>query len=222
MKHDNTQVTQLTFNPFSTNMFVVADAGEAMLVDASAYNRSDVDEVLRLVDELRVEVKRLVLTHAHIDHIFGCRALSQAFGLQWEIGARDLPLLRMGPVQAQLFGVQLDPPDDGVRYLGDGEELTVGSRSFKVRDVPGHSPGSIALVAADAGFVISGDVLFRGSIGRTDLWQADQAQLMRSIESVLLELPDETVVYSGHGPNTTIGFERRTNPFLQGDTPVGR
>ncbi len=212
--HGDVSIATFTFNPFSTNSFVVSANGEAVVVDASAYSQSESDQIVEYIRAAELRVVRLVLTHAHIDHIFDCVRLSAAFEMDWDLNSKEAALLEMGPTQASIFGVELDQPTRPVQYISDGDEVTFGGQTLRVADVPGHSPGSIALIDEANGYVLSGDVLFRSSIGRTDLWQGDYATLMRSIHQVLLPMPDETVVYCGHGPRTTIGEERTSNPFL--------
>lgn len=193
---------------------MVSSESEAIIVDASGYDQSDADTILEYLAENDLTVKRLILTHAHIDHIFGCGRLAGAIGMGWELGSRDVPLLENGYQQAKMFGVTLDDTGEMAGFLSAGDIVKFGNCELTVSEVPGHSPGSIALIDQSNGFALSGDVLFRESIGRTDLWMGDYATLMKSIHSQLLVLDDSVTVYSGHGPSTTIGHERRANPFL--------
>lgn len=127
-----------------------------------------------------------------------------------------MPLIAHATVQAELFGVRITPPPEPTHFLKEGDVIKLGEGSFSVLHAPGHSPGSVCFYNEAEGFVIGGDVLFQGSIGRTDLWEGSFPTLIDSIKTKLLSLPDETVVYSGHGPTTTVGQERQTNPFLTG------
>ena len=153
-------------------------------------------------------------THCHCDHCGGNAGIIEKTGAELICHEDELGWLRALPQQGQMFGVPFDPSPDPDRFIKEGDCVTVGGASFAVREAPGHSPGHIVLVGD--GLVISGDCLFQGSIGRTDLPGGSYPQLIASIRSKLLSLPDNTVVYSGHGPETTIGAERRTNPFLAG------
>ncbi len=203
------------FNPFQTNGYVCHAGGEAVLVDAPSHTPAEHEQVLAYLDAHGLTVRHLLLTHAHIDHIFGCRVLADRLGLGWQMHRADLPFVRRSQEQALLFGIGLEEPPEPAGFLEDGDTISFGGSTWQVRHVPGHSPGSIAFYDADRRAVFSGDVLFQGSIGRTDLPQGSLPQLMRSIYQQLLPLGDDVVVYPGHGPVTTIGRERRTNPFLQ-------
>lgn len=154
------------------------------------------------------------ITHAHVDHVLGVPALAAATGAPVYLHPADRSLYDAVPDQASWFGLTADPPAPPDRALNAGDRLAVGSLAFEVRHAPGHSPGHVVFVGEGAAFV--GDVLFQGSIGRTDLPGGDYDTLMESIARELLALPDSTIVYAGHGPPTTIGAERRTNPFLRG------
>ncbi len=209
-------VKSFTFNPFMTNCYVCHDAGEAVLVDPSAATPGEQEAVVAYVEEQGLTMKHLLLTHAHIDHIFGCAFFARRFGLSFRMHREDLPLLARAGDQAALFGVEIEPPPPVTDFLDEGDTITFGERTWRVLHTPGHSPGSVCFHDAAAGAVLSGDVLFQGSIGRTDLWRGSLPELMASIFQKLVPLGDETVVYPGHGPATTIGRERRTNPFLTG------
>lgn len=198
----------LTFHltPFVMNCFVIKDGGEAVVIDPGEVT----PQLLRSVAD--VKVKMVVNTHCHCDHSGGNAALMKATGAPLAIHREELPLLQTLEQQGLMFGVPFPPSPDPDQYLEEGDVITVGSVSLKVLHTPGHSPGHIVL--ASDGFVLAGDVLFAGSIGRTDLPGGSYAQLLNSIGTKLLTLPDDTIVYCGHGPETTIGRERATNPFL--------
>ena len=159
------------------------------------------------------------LTHAHIDHIIGVGPVHAATGAPIYLHPLDGPIYDALPQYGGWVGMQLEKPPAPDKELRPGQVLKVGGFEFTVRFTPGHSPGSVSFVGE--GMVFGGDVLFNGSVGRTDLPGGDAAALMASIQSQLLSLPDSTVVHSGHGPDTTIGVERLTNPFLTGAYRIG-
>jgi len=198
----------LTFpvTPFIENCFVLRDGGEALVVDPG-------DAPTRLLDALDgYSVPLVVNTHCHCDHCGGNGAVLERTGAKLAIHKAELPMLRSVEAQGQMFGCYFPPSPDPDRFLCEGDTVEVGESTLKVLHTPGHSPGHIVLVGD--GFVLAGDVLFSGSIGRTDLPGGDFDQLMNSIRTKLMALPDETLVYCGHGPSTTIGVERRMNPFV--------
>jgi len=201
-------VELLTFHltPFVMNCFVIKDGGEAVVIDPGEAT----PQLLRSVADAKV--KLVVNTHCHCDHSGGNAAVMKATGAPLAIHREELPLLQTLEQQGLMFGVPFPPSPDPDQYLEEGDVITVGSVQLKVLHTPGHSPGHIVL--ASDGFVIAGDVLFAGSIGRTDLPGGSYAQLLNSIRTKLMTLPDDTIVYCGHGPETTIGRERATNPFL--------
>jgi glyoxylase-like metal-dependent hydrolase (beta-lactamase superfamily II) len=196
--------------PFGQNGFVVScvGSGAAILVDPGA----TVGEMLAAVAAARLTVEAIVLTHAHIDHVEGVPAAREATSAPIWLHRADEELYQAAPLQAQWFGVQVGtlPPVD--RYLEDGDRIEFGECALEVRFTPGHAPGHVTLVGD--GVALVGDCVFNGSIGRTDLPGGDLSTLMRSIRERILTLPDETVLYSGHGPETTVGHERVSNPFL--------
>lgn len=187
------------------------EAGEAVLVDPG-------EEAELFLARLRTEDLRLTavwLTHAHLDHVLGVEVVKERTGVPVLLHPFDRPLYDHAPAQARaLLGADLAPLPAPDRDLVPGDPVTVGGLAFEVRHVPGHSPGSVAFVGH--GVALVGDALFAGSVGRTDLPGGDSATLLDSIRRELLSLPDETVVYAGHGPETTIGREKATNPFLTG------
>lgn len=206
------KVVTLTTGQFAENCHLVIDeaAREAAVIDPG-------EETTLILARLGTEGARAAeiwLTHAHVDHLAGVAAIHRTTGAPIRLHPADRPLYDRAAEQAALLGLRIEPPPEPQLHFEPGATVAVGSLAFAVRHTPGHSPGSVSLVGHGAAFV--GDVLFAGSVGRVDLPGGDGATLVRSIETQLLILPDETVVYSGHGPATTVGHERRTNPFLTG------
>jgi len=202
------EIHSFQVTPFFENCFVVCDGGEALAIDPGDVT----PRMLRLLADSTV--RAIVNTHCHCDHCGGNAELKAKTGADLVIHAEDLPLLRSMDVQAQMFGIRVMPSPEPDRFMKEGDVLKVGGSRFNVLHAPGHSPGHVILVGDRVAFV--GDVLFAGSIGRTDLPGGNYQQLLNSIHTKLMGLPDDTVVYSGHGPETTIGTERRSNPFLVG------
>ena len=210
-------VQSFTLNPFPTNGYVIHDGGEAALVDAPSATPEEHQAVIQYVEEQGLDVRHLLLTHAHIDHILGCAALAEHFGGAWRLHPSEHAFAERAQEQAMAFGVQIDAPPPLGDELQAGDTIAVGDVVLEVLHTPGHSPGSVSFLARDEGLILSGDVLFKGSIGRVQgLPQTSRPQLMQSIQEQLLVLDDETKVYPGHGDPTTLGRERKTNPFLNG------
>jgi hydroxyacylglutathione hydrolase len=208
-------IKQFVFSPFQENTYVIsADNKDALILDPGCFNASEEQKLLDYIKSEQLNVKFLVNTHLHLDHIFGNVFVEKSWEVKTSANAMDAFWLETYEDHCRLFGVK--PPSSAPsigHVLKEGDSIQLGNEIFKILEVPGHSPGSIALYHSD-GFLFAGDVLFKGSIGRTDLEQGNYAQLINGITNKLLILPDETVVYSGHGDPTTIGFERKNNPFL--------
>lgn len=202
------ELLSFELTPFMTNCYVIKDGGEALVVDPG----EAAPRLLRSLEGSKVVM--VVNTHCHCDHSGGNAGVVKATGAPLAIHEEELPLLQSIEQQGLLFGVPFPASPAPDRFLKEGEVIRVGAVELKVLHAPGHAPGHIVL--AGDGFVLAGDVLFAGSVGRTDLPGGSYPQLIASIRTKLLTLPDDTVVYSGHGPETTIGRERATNPFLVG------
>jgi hydroxyacylglutathione hydrolase len=204
----------LTVGPFQENCYVIGDeeTGTGALVDPG-------DEATRIalaVEQSGLEISQIIITHAHIDHVGAVAALVDEYACPVLMHAEAEPMLRQLPTQAMMMGLRFGKVPTVDRHIEDEEVLEVGGLRLKSLYTPGHAPGHLAFYLADEGLVLSGDALFAGSIGRTDLFGGDMDLLMRSINERLLTLPDETRVLPGHGPETTIGEERANNPFLGG------
>jgi len=211
------EVVTLPNGQFAQNCYLVADrtTREAVIIDPG-------EEPAMFLAELNTRawtLRAIWLTHAHIDHIMGVGAVKRATGVPIHLHPLDRRIYDALPQFGAWFGIKVEPPPPPDVELTPGSALQVGRVEFAVRFTPGHSPGSVSFVGPDV--VFGGDVLFNGSVGRTDLPGGDPGTLMSSIQTQFLSLPDSTTVYSGHGPTTTIGVERLTNPFLTGAQPIG-
>lgn len=208
-------IKQFTVSPFQENTYVCHDDGAGVLIDPGTSNASEREEVLDYLDENDLYIEHLLLTHAHIDHILGCKFFADRYGRSFKMHAADAPLLENAHEQGRLFNVPIEQPPPPEAFLEEGDTVSFGRAAWEILHCPGHSPGSICFYDRANGFVISGDTVFQGSIGRTDLWEGSTELLLTSIGEKLLVLEDETVLYPGHGPQTTVGYERANNPFLQ-------
>jgi len=207
-------IHSFSFNPFLTNCYIFSEGKEGILVDPSCQRASEIKSVLAYLETERIQIVRILLTHAHLDHIFGCAALCQALGVGYALHRSDAALIARAVDQAASFGIPMETPPEPADFLEEGDTVSLGASTWHILHTPGHSPGSICFFDAANRFVVSGDVLFHDSIGRTDLWKGSLPQLMASIFQKLVPLGDDVVVYPGHGPATTIGRERTQNPFL--------
>ena len=202
----------LVLAPLSTNAYLVGDdsRGECIVVDPASEGQRILDEMARL----RLRAKLIVATHGHADHVGAVAFLKEATGVPFAMHSRDVSLATESGVtfgREMIPGYRDSPAPD--MELKEGDDVEVGEFTFRVLETPGHTPGGVSLYGH--GVLLSGDTLFQGGIGRYDLPGGDGAQLLQSIRSKLLDLPDDTQVLPGHGPPTTIGWERRYNPFLQ-------
>lgn len=206
------EVVPLPNGQLSQNCYLVADVRtrEAVIIDPG----EEPAMFLAELDTRAWSLRAIWLTHAHLDHILGVGDVKRATGVPIHLHPRDRAIYDALPQFGSWVGREVEPPPPPDADLAAGDRLRVGGFEFEVRFTPGHSPGSVSFVGP--GMVFGGDVLFNGSVGRTDLPGGDFATLMASIHSQFLSLPDSTVVYSGHGPATTIGVERLTNPFITG------
>lgn len=211
------KVAIFQFSLFGINTYVVYDPTTlcCAVIDPGMINESEEKAIYDFIERHNLKVTHIINTHLHIDHIAGNSCLQKKYGSPVLAHPLDEPLGSHVQQQAMMFGMRESIPNVEIsEYLKDGDEIRIGDGVLKVIAVPGHSQGSVALYDAKDKFVIVGDALFKGSIGRTDLPGGDYQQLIDSIQNNLMSLPDDTTVFSGHGPATTIGTERRSNPYL--------
>lgn len=212
------EIKTFEFNPLGVNSYVLSDeTGECVVIDAACYYPDEKAQLINYILDNELVVKHLLNTHLHFDHIFGVNALSSYFGIPVASHDGDEILLDNVKAQMKMFGIP-DNDDDYVPQIGislkEGDKIVFGNQTLKVFHIPGHSPGSIVFYNESKGSVFCGDVLFRGSIGRTDLIGGNFEELVNGIQTKLFVMPDKTKVYPGHGPSTTIGFEKKNNPFV--------
>jgi len=210
------QIKKFTFNPFMENTFVVWDekSHEAAIVDPGMSDEVEERELNSFIEENKLDIKYLINTHCHVDHVLGCGFVKEKYNPIYYIPEKDLPLYNNAGKQAEMFGIEMNKLPEIDKYLTEGEKLLLGNESFSNLYTPGHSPGEFCLYFDESKFCITGDVLFRESIGRTDLYGGDYNTLIESIKSQLFSLPDDIIIYPGHGDESTIGYEKLNNPFL--------
>lgn len=212
------EIKTFEFNPLGVNCYVLSDeTDECVIIDASSYYPDENALLINYILDKDLVVKHLLNTHLHFDHLFGVNTISSHFDLPMESHNGDEALLENVKGQMKLFGI----PDNNNDYkpkigksLNEGDIITFGYQTLKILHIPGHSPGSIVFYNEAKGCVFSGDVLFRGSIGRTDLIGGNFEELVDGIHNKLFTMPDSTKIYPGHGPTTTIGYEKKNNPFV--------
>ena len=209
-------IKKFTFNPFQENTYLVFDeTNEAVIIDAGCIYDAEKKQLKSFIESHNLTLKRVINTHLHVDHQFGNKFLFETYGIAPEACKEDEFLLDNVIAQARSFGLQVEEEAQTIGgYIFDNQEIKFGNSTLLAIYVPGHSPGSMAFYSAIDEILIAGDVLFQGSIGRSDLPRGDYATLILSITKKLLPLPDSTKVYCGHGPTTTIGNEKINNPFL--------
>lgn len=208
------QIESFTFNPFSENTYVVfSHTKEAIIVDPGCSNREEENQLAGFVKQHNLRVKQLINTHCHIDHVLGNDFVKSTYQVPLLIHTLEEPLLKAVKTYASNYGFPKYREVLPDAFLKEGDVVKIGQDELLVLFVPGHSPGHIALYDTSGKALISGDVLFENSIGRTDLPGGNYHTLIESIHKKLFTLPDDVVVYCGHGPTTTLGFEKRTNPF---------
>jgi len=210
------KVKVFQFNPIGENTYIAYDeTNECVIIDAGCYFQDEKEQLLNFILDNNLIVKHLLNTHLHFDHVLGNEFVKEQFGLDTEANEKDQFLLDGLQAQMRMFGFEpvSETPKIG-KYLNEGNKVEFGNQKFDIFEVPGHSPGSIVFYNPYAGCVFVGDVLFQSSIGRTDLAGGSFDQLIDNIQRKLLTLPPETIVYSGHGPSTTIEREIKNNPYL--------
>lgn len=215
------KIKQFTFGPVQENTYVLYDEAsrEAAIVDPGCMRHSEEDQLRDFIEEQGLEPKLLLCTHQHFDHVWGAAYVLRTWpGLAAYANRIDFEKLPLPSDQLKGYGIPLpleDVPESRYTLVEQDDTIQLGGETLRVFFVPGHAPGHIAFYAADSGILLSGDTLLLGTIGRTDFWYGDYDQLLAAIKAQYMPLPDETIVFSGHGPETTIGHERRHNSFLR-------
>jgi len=209
-------IKSFVFNPVQENTYVLSDEKDACcLIDPGCYFGNERTALGGYIEQKGLSPKILLNTHCHLDHIFGNKFVYDTWDLPLHLHEKEKPVLENAPGAGLQWGLPFENYRGELIFLAEGDRITLGENELEVLFLPGHSPGSVGFYCAAQGFLIGGDVLFREGIGRTDLPDGDHDTLLRSIRSVLWTLPDEVVIYPGHGDETTIGWEKKHNPFLR-------
>jgi hydroxyacylglutathione hydrolase len=208
-------VKAFTFSPVQENTYLLFnETGEAIVIDPGCYFDKERDVLQTFITQNKLEPKLLLNTHCHLDHVFGNKWIHETWGLLLHIHQKEKQVLDFAPASGLMWDLPFDNYNAELVYLEEEGKLQLGADELELIFAPGHSPGHLCFYCRKQGFLIGGDVLFKESIGRTDLPGGNHTTLISSIKTKLFVLPDETVVYSGHGPATTIGHEKKHNPFL--------
>lgn len=211
------EIKYFTFNPFAENTYVLHDTEtrEAVIIDPGCYEKEEQNQLNDYISAQQLKVVKLLNTHGHIDHVLGNAWVKEKYGVKLYVHREDEATLRSVETYAAVYGFPRYTAATPDEYLQEGRSVAFGNGSLEILFVPGHAPGHIAFYHPEQKFCINGDCLFQGSIGRTDLPGGDFDTLIKSIRTQLFPLPDDTVVYCGHGPATTIGHEKKHNPFCK-------
>ncbi len=208
-------IKQFIFNPFQVNTYVISDNNHnCIIIDAACYEDNEQQQIIRHIDENHLNPLQLLYTHGHIDHMMGHNFLQQQYKIESCIHESELFLIQNASQFAAMFGLSVDSVKEPDYFISEHDSITLGAFTFKIIQIPGHSPGSLLFYQPEEKVLFSGDVLFNGSIGRSDLPGGNHNELIIGIKEKLMPLADDIKVYPGHGELTTIGDERRMNPFI--------
>jgi glyoxylase-like metal-dependent hydrolase (beta-lactamase superfamily II) len=209
-------VQPFTFNPVQENTYVVYnDAKQCCIIDPGCYFASEEKLLTDFIESNDLKPIYLLNTHCHLDHVFGNRFVGKKWGLELHLHQLEKQVLDLAPVSGQMWQLPFDNYDGELRFFEEGDTINIGNEQLEILFTPGHSPGHVCFYSHAHKFLIGGDVLFQGSVGRTDLPGGDFATLEESIKTKLYTLPEDVIVYPGHGESTTIGEEMKTNPFVK-------
>jgi hydroxyacylglutathione hydrolase len=209
------KIKVFTFSPIQENTYVIYnEKNECLVIDPGCYFPEEQQELKAFIDKNGLIPQKLLNTHCHLDHVFGNKFVAETWDLTLHLHPKEEIVLQFAPTSGLMYDMPFDNYKGEFIFLNDGEKITLGENELEIIWAPGHSPGSICFFSKAQKFIIGGDVLFNGSIGRTDLPLGDHQTLLNSIKQKLFVLPDDVIVYSGHGPETTIGNEKKFNPFV--------
>ena len=209
------KIKKFTFGPFQENTFLLYDdTRQCVIVDPGCVSANEQQEIKNYISSEKLQVMQLLNTHCHVDHIAGNKFIFDTYGLKPIMHKDDLIILNNQESICKMYGLPCEVSPEPESFINEGNITAFGETELKIMHTPGHAPGHVVFYHEKTKQLINGDVLFRGSIGRTDLMLGNHVQLLNSIRTKLFILPEETIVYCGHGSETTIGHEKKTNPFL--------
>lgn len=207
------------FNDLRTCCYIVYDkTGECAIIDPGCYKQSERDRLTKFINENNLTPKMIIQTHGHFDHVMGNAFVTGKWNIPTYLAEEDIPQIERASAYGSYFGYVFDRPGEDIRNMKDGDTIRFGETELEVSASPGHTAGGVLLYNRKEGYVFTGDTIFKGSIGRTDLPAGDYDMLMHSIRTKIMTLPPDTVIYPGHGPATDVSTEINTNPFLE---PIG-
>jgi hydroxyacylglutathione hydrolase len=210
------QIQSFIFSPIQENTYILYnELKECIIIDPGSYFDEEKDAMKSFIEQKQLVPKMLLNTHSHLDHVFGNKFIADTYNLKLQLHEKEKMVLEFAPVSGLKYNMPFDNYTGELIFIKEGDKIILGTDELEIFDTPGHSPGHVIFYCRKQNFVISGDVLFQRSVGRTDLPGGDHQTLINSIQKKLLVLPDETKVYSGHGAVTTIGEEKKFNPFLR-------
>jgi hydroxyacylglutathione hydrolase len=208
-------VKSFEFSPIQENTYILYNEfNDCIIIDPGCYYDAEKDTLVAFITENKLKPTMLINTHCHLDHVFGNKFVAEKYNLTLQMHQNEKPVLAFAPTSGLMYNIPFDNYEGEFIYVNEGDIITLGEDELHVLLTPGHSPGSLSFYSAKNNFTIAGDVLFKNSIGRSDLPGGNYEQLIKSIKEKLLVLPAETIVYNGHGPATNIGAEKRNNPYL--------
>jgi hydroxyacylglutathione hydrolase len=208
-------VKSFEFSPIQENTYILYNEfNDCIIIDPGCYYDAEKDQLVAFLTENKLKPSMLINTHCHLDHIFGNKFIAEKYNLTLQMHENEKPVLAFASTSGLMYNLPFDNYEGDFIYLNEGDTLKLGDDELQILLTPGHSPGSLSFYSPKNNFVIGGDVLFKNSIGRSDLPGGNHEQLIKSIKEKLLVLPTDTIVYSGHGPATTIGEEKKNNPYL--------
>ena len=210
-------IKAFTFNPYQENTYLIYNGhGDTVIIDPGMYGSEEQQVFDTYISANKLTPTQLLNTHCHIDHVLGNKHVYDTYGLKAKFHEGEIPVLMEVQNYAPQMGFRYEAAPIGEEFLSENDRIRIGEDLLSIILAPGHSPAHLCIYSPDQHFLIGGDVLFRNSIGRTDLPGGNHEQLLQSIKNTIYTLPDETIVYAGHGPNTTVGHEKNTNPFIRG------